>query len=66
MKFLIITLHADPTINPGAEEGGGTHMYVNEIINLLIFKQIEALVITRKASPGEDFFEYGFSKDSEN
>lgn len=62
MKILIITLHADPTINPGAEEGGGTHLYINEIINLLVYKQVEALVITRKASPGQDFFEYGSVK----
>ncbi len=59
MKLLIITLHADPTINPGAEEGGGTHMYVNEIINLLVYKQVDSLVITRKASNGLNNFQYG-------
>lgn len=62
MKILIITLHADPTINPGSEEGGGTHMYVNEIINLLAYKQVESLVVTRKASHGNAFFEFGSVK----
>ncbi|MBC7885996.1 MAG: glycosyltransferase [Saprospiraceae bacterium] len=59
MKILIITLHADPTIPPGAQEGGGTHMYINELINLLIYKQVDSLFITRKASGGSDFFQYG-------
>ena len=59
MNILVLTIHADPTIHPGAEEGGGTHLYVNEIINLLIYKQINSLFITRKASPGKDNFEYG-------
>jgi glycosyltransferase involved in cell wall biosynthesis len=58
MKLLVITLHADPTIHPGAEEGGGTHMYINEVINLLIYKQVSSLIITRKASPGNDLFDY--------
>lgn len=62
MKLLVITLHADPTIHPGAEEGGGTHMYVNEIINLLIYRQVPSLFITRKASLGNDFFDYGCVK----
>jgi D-inositol-3-phosphate glycosyltransferase len=59
MRILIITLHADPTIAPGAQEGGGTHMYINELINLLIFKKTEALFLTRKASSGMDLSEYG-------
>jgi D-inositol-3-phosphate glycosyltransferase len=59
MKILVITLHADPTINPGAEGGGGTHLYINEIINLFIYKQVDALFITRKASKGKDYFKYG-------
>ncbi len=59
MKLLLITLHADPTIHPGAVEGGGTHMYVNEIIDMLTFKNIETLILTRKASPGKDIAKYG-------
>lgn len=62
MKLLIITIHADPTINPGAEEGGGTHMYINELINLLIYRQVNSLFITRKASIGEDLFDYNHVK----
>ncbi|UOY05387.1 glycosyltransferase [Muricauda sp. SCSIO 64092] len=58
MSILVLTLHADPTIQPGAEEGGGTHMYVNEVMNLLIYKQVPALFITRKASFGPALFEY--------
>ncbi len=34
-------------------------MYINELINLLIFKEVDSLFITRKASQGKDFFEYG-------
>lgn len=59
MKILVITLHADPTIAPGAQEGGGTHMYINELMNLMIYKQVDSLFITRKASAGKDYFEYG-------
>ncbi|MCK6641869.1 MAG: glycosyltransferase [Bacteroidia bacterium] len=59
MSILIITIHADPTIHPGAQEGGGSHLYINELINLLIYRNVPALFITRKASPGADFFEYG-------
>jgi glycosyltransferase involved in cell wall biosynthesis len=62
MRILIITIHADPTIHPGAQEGGGTHLYVNELINLLIYRNIPTLFITRKASPGPDLFEYGSVK----
>ncbi|MFC0516358.1 glycosyltransferase [Mucilaginibacter angelicae] len=59
MKILIITIHADPTIPPGAREGGGTHLYINELINMLIYRKAEALIITRKASPGNETFTYG-------
>jgi len=62
MKILIITLHADPTIAPGAQEGGGTHMYINELINLMIYKHVDSFFITRKASKGKAFFEYGSVK----
>ncbi len=59
MKLLLITLHADPTIHPGSGDGGGTHMYINELINMLIYKNIETLIITRKASIGKDIVQYG-------
>ena len=59
MELLIITLHADPTIHPGSGDGGGTQMYINELIDMLIYKDIKALVITRKASPGKDTVQYG-------
>lgn len=62
MKILVISLHADPAILPGAEEGGGTHMYISELMNMFIIKQVEALIITRKASLGKDVFEYGTVK----
>ena len=59
MKLFLISLHADPTIHPGAVEGGGTHMYINEIIDMLTFKNVETLILTRKASPGKDIVKYG-------
>ena len=59
MNLLIITLHADPSIHPGSGDGGGTHMYINELIDMLIYKDIKTLVITRKASPGEDIIQSG-------
>jgi D-inositol-3-phosphate glycosyltransferase len=62
MKILIISLHADPSIAPGAEEGGGTHMYISELMNMFIIKQVEALIITRKASVGDEVFKYGTVK----
>lgn len=62
MSILIITINADPTVHPGAEEGGGLHLYINELMNLLIYRNVPALFITRKASPGADLFEYGVVK----
>jgi len=59
MNLLIITLHADPSIHPGSGDGGGTHMYINELIDMLTYKDIKTLVITRKASPGADIIESG-------
>lgn len=62
MKILVLTLHADPTIHPGSLEGGGTHLYVNEIIRILIYKRIKSVVITRKASKGREIFDFGDTK----
>lgn len=59
MKILVVSIHADPSIAPGAEEGGGTHMYISELINMFIIKQVDALIITRKASKGKEVFTYG-------
>ena len=59
MNLLIITLHADPTIHPGSGDGGGTQMYINELIDMLIYKDIKTLVITRKASPGDNIIQSG-------
>jgi D-inositol-3-phosphate glycosyltransferase len=64
MNLLVLTIHADPTIHPGSIEGGGTHLYVNELIDLLIYKKINTLILTRKASKGKDIFEYGNVKIS--
>jgi D-inositol-3-phosphate glycosyltransferase len=59
MKLLLLTIHSDPTIHPGSMEGGGTNLYINELIDLLMFRNIEVLLITRKSSPGKDFIQYG-------
>ena len=59
MNLLIITLHADPSIHPGSGDGGGTQMYISELIDMLIHKDIKTLVITRKASPGNDIIQSG-------
>lgn len=59
MKILLITLHADPTVHPGAGDGGGTQMYINELIDMLIYKDIKTLVVTRKASPGKNIVQHG-------
>jgi glycosyltransferase involved in cell wall biosynthesis len=59
MNLLVLTIHSDPTIQPGSIEGGGTNLYINELIDMLIFKKINTLLITRKASEGKDLFKYG-------
>lgn len=59
INLLVLTVHSDPTIHPGSIEGGGTNLYINELIDMVIFKKINTLLITRKASEGKNLFKYG-------
>lgn len=46
----IISLHADPTIPSGVGEGGGTHLYLRELITGLASKGRKCILFTRRTS----------------
>lgn len=47
----IISLHADPAMPSGADNGGGTHSYLRELLFQLPLRERQSLVITRWSSP---------------
>lgn len=56
-KLLIISLHADPSMPPGAGEWGGTHTYMRELLTELCDSNYDVLLITRKVYQYEDDLE---------
>ena len=46
---LIITMHADPAMAPGYDEWGGTHTYMKELLDELNYREVNCIMITRKA-----------------
>lgn len=47
----IISLHADPAMPSGADNAGGTHAYLRELLFQLPLRGRQCLVITRWSSP---------------
>ena len=50
-SVLMISIHADPVQPSGAEEGGGTHAYLRELLRDLSFNRHRCAVVTRWADP---------------
>jgi D-inositol-3-phosphate glycosyltransferase len=48
--LLLISLHADPASPSGAENAGGTHAYIRELLTGLASRGWEATMVTRRAS----------------
>lgn len=49
--IVLVSLHADPSTPPGAQEGGGTHSYLRELLTGFALKGRRCTLITRKTSP---------------
>lgn len=49
-SIVLICLHADPTSAPGIGDGGGTHRYLRELLEVLARSAIPHLLLVRKAS----------------
>ena len=49
--IVLISLHADPSTPPGAQEGGGTHSYLRELLAGFALKARRCTLVTRRTSP---------------